>query len=120
MSEFENAEHYKEKLRENLAIISNLLDLYTQVYTETQNCNENLQALLVQLSANVQTGLAFFESIQDNLSAEQKVTLVDFASSQARSTEQLFEIFKAYKNVEEGLGNSISTISPQIMKFAKT
>jgi hypothetical protein len=112
--------NYKEKLIESLALSSNLLEIQAGVYTETQASNGKFQALLEQIAANGQQELFLFESIGSSLTPELNAKALEIISLQVRANQELLELFKNYKTLEEKISYSIDVIAPQVTNLVKS
>lgn len=111
---------YKEKLIESLALSSNLLDIQGGVFTETQASNNKFQTLLERIAANGQLELSLFETIQGSLPPELSAKALEIATAQVRANEELLELFKSYKGLEQKISYSIDVISPQVTRLVKS
>ncbi len=96
---FENNEESTQKLKAGIVISQAYLQAESGVQEDLDQFNLKFQAVLQNIFEHSQASLPFFEGLTAKLSAEENQVLVQSAAHTTAAHQQLFEIWKAYKEL---------------------
>lgn len=96
---FEHNDEAVQKLKAGIEISRAYLQAENGVQEDLDQFNLKFQAVLQNIFEHSQASLPFFEGLTAKLSGEENQVLVQSAAHTTAAHQQLFEIWKAYKEL---------------------
>ncbi len=115
----DNEALYMRKLKESIEINKDLLSMEGEVHKGLNEFNAKFQLVLQNVFEQSQATLPFFEGLTTKLSEEENQVLVQSATHTTAAHQHLFELWKAYKDLETKSSLNLSVAAQKIKAFAE-